>query len=328
MVKQAKPTFFMLAILTAGVVIGVFARQPVAELFQSKPEPLTPPTIKLPPPPNVPPTPAEVAEPHLSRADQECRRVVEEHVRAIDSFFTDSKKNTRSFAEEALSWASKWRLMSDYVPFTSGGRHEKFIRGKFEEFIFQPSQLEEAVRQVVASYIKHVESIEGKMLVRLRADVADFPSAYPIAQFDESRLQAAYAEALSKTMEATSGDLHTDIATELVSIIAGEVLAQVAARIGVSAGILGTGAVASWATFGVGAVVGLIVDQIVSWVWDWYADPTGDLAVELDSRLDEINRLIVDGSGEGPGLRDRLRAFAAERARMRSESVLSAIQLK
>lgn len=192
--------------------------------------------------------------------------------------------------------------------------------------MFKPPQLEDAIRQVVASYLKHVESIEGQMLVRIRADVAEFPSPYLIAQIDESKLQATYDEALSRAIEATGSNLRTDITTELVSIITGEVLAQVAVRLGVSAGILGTGAASSWATFGIGLVVGLIVDQIVSWVWDWYADPKGNLAVELNGKLDEINRLIVDGSDDVQGLRERLRAFAKDRATVRSQAVLEILQ--
>jgi hypothetical protein len=100
----------------------------------------------------------------------------------------------------------------------------------------------------------------------------------------------------------------------------------VAVRLGVSAGILGTGAASGWATLGIGVVVGLIVDQIVSWVWDWWADPRGNLAAELDKKLDEINRLIVDGSADVQGLRDRLKQFARERAAARRIAVLSLLQ--
>lgn len=321
MTAESKSNFILLASAFLSVVIGVSARQPIAEFFQRKPvpSPLSP-RIKL------PPAPDEVAKPHLSWAEQECERAVEVHLRAIDSFFADAKKNTRPFADEALSWASKWRLVVDYVPFTSGGRHETFVRGKFEEYVFRPSQLEDAVKQVVASYVKHVESIEGLMLVRIRADVADFPSDYLIAQLDESRLQAIYEEALSKAVETTGGSLRTDIATEFVSSITGTVLVQVAVRLGVSAGVLGTGAASSWATVGVSLVVGLIVDEIISRVWEWYADPKGDLAAELNGRLDEINHLIVDGSEGFQGLRERLREFAKNRSALRDRVVLKILQ--
>jgi hypothetical protein len=116
------------------------------------------------------------------------------------------------------------------------------------------------------------------------------------------------------------------VATQVVSLITGEVLTQVATRLGVSAGILGTGAASSWATFGIGLVVGIIVDQIVAWVWDWYADPTGTLAGQLGTRLDGVNRLIVDGSDDVQGLRSRLEAYAEQRAAMRETALLAILQ--
>ena len=309
-----------------GVVIAVVFGRPLLESLQKKPKP-TPPEIKLPTAhTRVPPSPEEVAKPHLTKAELEAERVIEEHVKALDTFFADSKKSTRAFAGEALSWSSKWRLAADYVPFTNGDRHQKFIREQFEEHVFKPAQLEEAVKQVVKSFLTNMRSIESKMLVDLRADVSDFPTTYPLAELDDKRLQESYDQALSHAIAATGSDLRGDIATQLVSIIAGEVLTQVAVRLGVSAGILGTGAASGWATLGIGVVVGLIVDQIVAWVWDWWADPKGSLAADLDKKLDEMNRLIVDGSTDVQGLRERLKQFARERAATRRTAVLSLLQ--
>lgn len=325
------PTPWLLGLAFGGVVIAVLFGRPLLEFFK------------------VPPKPEDVAKPHLNRAEQEAECVIEEHVKAIDTFFADSKNNTRAFANEALGFRSKITLASDQLPSTfnwyyknelsiirwATGKdislkksedHKRFIRQKFEELIFKPDQLEDAVKQVLKSYLTHMRSIESKMLVDLRADVSDFPTAFPLAQLDDKRLQESYEQALSRAIAATGSSLRGDVATQLVSIIAGEVLTQVAVRLGVSAGILGTGAASSWATFGIGVVVGLIVDQIVAWVWDWWADPKGSLAADLDKKLDEMNRLIVDGSTDVQGLRDRLKQFARERAATRRTAVLSLLQ--
>lgn len=309
----------LLAVGFLGVVVAVLLGRPLLNWLREKPA-ATPPELKLPPPPE------KLAEPHLDRAQKEAQRAIDEHVKALDTFFADSKKNTLAFADEALSLRSKWRLAADYVPFTSKDRHQKFIREKFEEYVFKQSVLEDAVKQVVKSYVTHVRSIEGKMLVDLRADVADFPSAYVLAQIDENKVQAAYDEAVSRAVEVTGGDLRAVIANQLVSIIVGEVLTQVAVRLGLSAGILGTGAAAGVATLGIGVGVGLIVDWIVALVWDWWADPKGNLARDLDKKLDEINRLIVDGSEDVKGLRTRLQEFARERAALRRHAVVALLQ--
>ena len=97
---------------------------------------------------------------------------------------------------------------------------------------------------------------------------------------------------------------------------------QVAVRLGISAGILGTGAASGWATLGIGVVVGIIVDQIVSWVWDWWADPTGNLASNLDAKLDEMRTLICDGDSKVEGLRQRFQALATERVKIRETAIL------
>lgn len=300
-----------------GVVVGVLLGGLLLDYSRGKLA-LRFPKLKLPPPPE------ELAKPHLDWAQRECERVIDEHVNAVNVFFAESKKNTRAFADAVLSLRSKWLLVTDYL--TNKDRHQRFIREKFEEYIFEQSQLEEVVQQVVKSYLAHVRSIESKMLVNLRTDAADFPSAYGLGNIDENKLQGLYDEAIRRAMAATGSGLRADITTELVATIAGEVLTQVAVRLGVSAGILGTGAASGWTTFGIGLVVGLIVDQIVSRVWDWWADPRGNLAHDLENKLDELNRLIVDGSNDVKGLRSQLRDFARERAVLRRQVVLALLQ--
>ena len=269
-----------------------------------------------------PRSPEEVAKPHLAKADLECERAIEEQLQSLNVFFAESKKNTRGFADDALGWGSKLRLIQDALPFTRSDRHKEFIKNKFEETIFSREQLEVSVKQVVKGYLARVRSIESKMLVELRADAGDFPAAYLLTQLDDKQLQATYDTALAKTIESTGGKLQEDIAAGIVSTIAGEVLAQVAIRLGVRAGILGAGAATGTFTLGVGLVVGLIVDEIVSRVWDWYSDPKANLAGEIDKKLDEMNRLLVDGSTDVKGLRERLREFSRDRSAIRTSIVI------
>ena len=186
-------------------VVGVLGREPIlALLVGENGVPSRPPEIRL-------LQPEEIARPHLTWAEQECQRAIFEHLKPIDLFFADCKKHTRAFAEEAIGWGSKWRLLVDYVPFTGGGSHEAFLRERFEQHVFGASQLEEAVKQVVASYLQEVESIEGRMLVRIRADVAGFPSDYPVGRLDDERVRLAYNEIIAKAIKATGKGLPADL---------------------------------------------------------------------------------------------------------------------
>jgi hypothetical protein len=304
-------------------VVGVFAPAPILESFQPWPNSGE---ATAPLPVRTAPSPEEIVQPHLLWAKQQSAEKVADHLRAIDEFFSCAKKGTPEFADRALSFSSKWRLVADYVPFTRGGRHETYLRSQFEEHVFRPSQLGATVEQVVSSYLAEVHSIESEMLVKVRADLADFSDTYLVGEMDEASVRARYEDALSEALAATSSGLRADVATQVVSLIAGEVLTQVATRLGVSAGILGTGAASSWATFGIGLVVGVIVDQIVAWVWDWYSDPTGTLAEQLAGRLEGVNRLIVDGSDDVEGLRSRLAAYAEQRATLRETALLAILK--
>ncbi len=295
-----------------GVITGVIVGRP---LITSLLRPATPPT-------KVAPAPQTLAKPHLDSAKSKTENVIEGRLVPVRTFFDDAKKNTRQFAEVALGWGSKWRLIADHVPFTKGGRHETYIREQFEQTVFSAKQLEEIVSAAVSEYLSEIRSIENQMLVSLRADISGFPDAYPIAQLDESQLRAKFDDAIQKAIAATGSQVQADLGTQLVSIIGGEVLTQVAVRLGISAGILGTGAASGWPTLGIGVVVGIIVDQIVSWVWDWYADPTGNLASNLDAKLDEMRTLICDGNTKGEGLRQRFQTLAAERAAIRETAIL------
>ena len=64
-------------------------------------------------------SPQTLATPHLEFAKSKTESVVESNLVPVRTFFGDSKKNTRHFAEVALGWGSKWRLIADHAPFTS-----------------------------------------------------------------------------------------------------------------------------------------------------------------------------------------------------------------
>lgn len=272
------------------------------------------------------PSPEQLAKPHLEWAEKECERAIEEQLAVLDEFFIESKKKTPAFAQEALSWSSQWRLVVDYVPYTEGGRHEKFLRGKFDELVFSSQDLQVVVTNVVAAYLQQVKSIEGQMLVRIRADVADFPSQYKMAQIDSSQLELSYAELVGVSAGATKGVVEGEAANVLASIAIEKSLMCAARAFGVRSPFLAVGAATSLPTLGISVVLGLIIDQIVSYAWDWCFDPEGSLTDELNTKIGEVNLLIVDGTAEGIGIRKQLSQFASERSTHRHQVILSLLQ--
>jgi hypothetical protein len=280
------------------------------------------------------PTPAELAAPHLEWAQRECGLRLYQELTPVEDFFRDAKKNAPEFSKTALSWSSKWRLMADYVPGTKGGRHEKFLRAEFEKTLFTPDDLGQVITRSIRGYQLQIESIENEMLVRIRAGAREFPDNYKLAAISKDELQANYEKAIARVIAKSQSDFARSASGEVVSLIAGEVLTQVAIRLGISAGILGTGAAASPYTLGLGIVVGVIVDQLVTLVWDWAADPKAELTKELNKKFDEIRGLILDGppaDKEGkqePGLRARLRTYSEQRGEVRRQAVLEMLEAR
>lgn len=271
-------------------------------------------------------TASERALPTCDWADQESQQKISEQIKPLDDFFADVKTRTPRFAEEVLGWKSKWKFVVDKVPFTKGGRHAEFLRQAFEKHLFASADLTRATGQVSQGYSDVLAAIENQMLMRIRADLQDLPPACLPAFANQTRLETAFQAAVAQTMEHVGKEVQADVGTLLVSVVTEEVLTGVAIRLGVSAGVLGAGVGSSWATLGVGVVVSLIVDQIISWVWDWWTDPRGTLVDDLNAKLDQLHRLLVEGDEKTPGLRSGLEEFARQRATVRRQALAAMFQ--
>lgn len=267
-----------------------------------------------------------IAKPHLAAADRKIELLCRRDYAAISEVFNRARGNADDFASLCLGWSSKWRLAADAVPFTQGDRHTTYIREQFERQMFSESQMERAIEQTVASFLADIRSVESQMLVDLRADVADFPECYNMANWSPELIQSRFDEAIQVAIARTGSDLQANIGTQVISIIAGEVLTQVAVRLGVSAGILGTGAASGWATLGIGVVVGLVIDQIVAWIWDSWADPHGELTQNLIHKLDVLQSLICFGDQQVDGLEQRFKRITEQRSITRRDAILSLLK--
>lgn len=266
------------------------------------------------------------AAPHFDWADRECERLVDESLVALQCYFASVRKGTPQFAEVALGWGSKWRFVADRLPFIGGYRHEEYLRAAFREHLLTPEDLEAQIRRLVQNYVDSVRSVEDQTLIRIRLDIVNLSPGLLVGQIDEGKLRAIFAAAMTKAAEHTGASLREDVAQQVIGLVVGEVLTQAAVRLGVSAGVLGTGAATSWATAGASILIGICVDQIISWGWDQLADPTGHLAREMDAKIAQLHKAIVDGTTAAPGLRQRLDGFASERVAVRRAIILEVVQ--
>ena len=268
------------------------------------------------------PSPDTIAAPHLQRAEESISKATRTHFQAIEALFERSRSQSPTFAKLALGWGSKWRIVADATPFTRGNRHAEYLKEQFEAQVLKGEDLSKAVEQAVNEFLAEIRNTESKMLVDLRVDVEDLKSTYEIGQMSTTEIQSHFDAAVENAMLISGYDLQSNISSQLVSIVVGEVLTQVAIRLGVSAGILGTGAASGWFTLGVGVIVGLVIDQIVSAIWTHISDPQKNLEEELNIQLKVMQRLICFGDKDTKGLVQHFEEIANSRAELRRVAVL------
>ena len=262
-----------------------------------------------------PDSPSRAVNRQLRWAEGESLAGMGDQVEPIREFFRSARSNTRSYAQDVLGWSSKWTLVKDY---TSGGeQHPQLLKERFDSMVFSQAQLDAVVEQVVATYLRHLDDIESQMLVRLEADLSNLPTDSFAPTMDRAALTQTLEAALRDAVNAAQGELKAAVGRELASWIAGEILTHATIQLATSSGILGTGAASGTVTFGVSVVVGLIVDAIVTEIYNRVYDPAGELTKRIDSHLYDLERLILEGSPNAPGLVPRLRDYASQRGNSR-----------
>lgn len=258
---------------------------------------------------------------HLDVAEQQSIDAAAKAEEELHEFFDAAKQNARRFAEHALGWGSKWRAGMDALPFTRDDRLKEYITQCFHEDIFSPSDLEKALQDILALYLKEVESIENEMLVNIQQDIPDLPASSIMRTTPPESLGKIFQTLLVQTAESAHSDLARCIGREAVSFIAGEILGEIAVEMATSAGILSVGGSTAAATFGLSVIAAIIVDQVVTWIWDWYADPKGEVATAICAQIDNIENLIIQGDENTPGFRAQLLKINQERAKIRQKTV-------
>lgn len=241
----------------------------------------------------------------------------------VHDLFAQGRRGARAFADDALGWGSKWKLVTDYV--SKGHEHGKFLQQQFSKRIFSPEQLQAAVEAVVTAYMRHLDDVDSQLLVRLEADLSGIPAEQFTPGIDRDAIRQVIAEALRQAREASTADFGGMVGREIASLIAGQVLTTVALQLAASTGILSAGAASGAVTFGAGLVVGVVADCIVSWAYDKAYDPVGTLTKRVNGQLDRLEQSILRGTAEKPGLEQRLREYSLRRRQSRESAISGAI---
>jgi len=263
-------------------------------------------------------------EPRLDEADRASRAALDEQLAGIDDFFRARQAGVRPFAEEVLSLGGKWEYAKSTLPTAEADAHARYLNEKFETYLFRIDDLKQTLEQAIGGYVSRVQGLESKLLVDVRADLSDkqFAAAgLPTVLVSDEAFRAEFARLLQETAAATSADFRVSMSREVTSFVAGEVAAVVAVRIasavatrlGISAGVLSTGAASSWATFGLALAAAVVVDVAISQIISLAGyDPVDAVAEKVQAALNQIRSLLVDGNPEALAAYEKLRRMQSD----------------
>lgn len=268
-------------------------------------------------------TAQEIVSQDVDWANQQSTSGIGPGLTPVRELFAQGRQGERAFVDDALSWNSKWKLVTDYL--SGGDEHGKFLQEQFAARIFAPEQLESAVESAVTAYMKHLEDVDSQLLVKLQADLSGVPQEQFSPGIDRDAIRRVVEAALREARTAAAGDFRGMVGREIASMVAGEILSAAAVQLATSAGILGAGAASSTVTFGAGLVVGVIADWAVSWAYDQLYDPVGELTKKMDEQLGQLEQMILVGDAKRPGLEKRLQDYASRRGQARDAAIRGAI---
>ncbi len=261
----------------------------------------------------------EKVVPRLRQADESGAKASDQYLQRIHEFFAEKKRCDRAFAEDLLGWGGKWAFVKGKLTGDDGKNHQAFIQQAFRQHFFTDNDVKNLLQSVITGYLSELEGQENALLVTIRADLKeeDLPALQQqsILNSDKAFL-GEYRKKLVQVSPLVGRDLKITIGREAVvwvgsdvaAIVTVRIASAVAVRLGVSGGILGTGAASGVATLGVGLLAGFVVDGVVDVVMRKAGyDPAGEIARQVSGMLGRIENLVLDGDPEAHGIYKQLR---------------------
>jgi hypothetical protein len=278
--------------------------------------------------------------PRLSEAEKASADAGDKYAERVRAFFAERKLAARPFAESVLSFSGKWQFLKSKLPFADEKSHERFLREMFERHLFKADDVKDVIEHIVAEYASELQGIESEMLIAIRADLTDGDVAPPelrSALQSEESFQRAYDQTVELILPLISRDMNVTVGREVSSFVAADIAANISlriltavtARLGVSAGILGTGAALSVETLGVGLAAAFVADMGLDWIIHQAGyDPEGDVARKVCETLDKVQTLLLEGDPESAtlGLRAELKKLREARSNLRNEALKGLIR--
>jgi hypothetical protein len=266
-------------------------------------------------------------EPSIQEADKLNREAAARCVARLTQSFTGYRAGVQPFCEEINTWGTRMsvirRMPGDW--WYEQNEVSVFIQQKFATHLFSDQKLRDDIDSAMAQFREDVNANQMSLIASIRAAVSskDLPGLPEIDYNDfskdlSSRLTAYSAQSAK---ESVVNGIVTEVVSGVGGIAAEQLLAQLVVRlsamVGASTATAG-GATAGGAAVGggsgsiggpVGVAAGIAVGLVIGGVIDWWMSSSFEakMTEQLNDLIDELNREVIEGTANRPGLRVGLR---------------------
>ncbi len=204
----------------------------------------------------------------IEKAYKAAEKRIDAHAYIVFKYFSDLKMKTGSLADDLVGWNAKWKLIS-------GGEKglQKFIDDTIQSRLLDAEKCRNIFLTEAILCSKDFLDIEYKL--------AEETECFSLT---ETNTRVKNPDAIPPPETQITDKVGVQIFTDLASLVSGELATILATKLATSGGIIAVGTGSSWATTGIGLVVGILVNQILS----WWIDPSKDVENELDKAVIEM----------------------------------------
>ena len=165
----------------------------------------------------------------LSEADEKSTAAMNARLNSLTKLFAKGRTGSEAFAEDALSWSSKFALVKGLL----GGNdaHDTYLKEAFARHVVSEDELAEALTATVRGYLIDLDGVENEMLVKLRADLADLDHSgqgTPSYLRSEAEFRKEYDRLAAQVASTIKLDTGVTVGREVGLLVTSEIATQAA----------------------------------------------------------------------------------------------------
>jgi hypothetical protein len=234
-------------------------------------------------------------------------------LRLRDAFrATRSRTNLKKFVDESLSMFEKLKQFQNMA--MNPAANEVRIGTMFRQQIMDEGAVCALLERSLTDFCRKLDEQDQALLIRLKIDREAARTSRSRTMIDPTAFKQPIATAAQATVTAVKNDIARTVASFVASEGISAGVKRAARDFGVMPGERGSAA---------DIVTGLLIDIGVGIAVDVATDPTGKMVSDLETRLANVERQILDGTTTSPGFMSKLRQITQDRAAARRKLVVA-----